>query len=77
MSAPNQGRQSPDPENQSGAQQQDVPAGGHADSAPSEAYAKDSSENAKQSDTLSSNPEHILDKTADAKISKEPRGEGV
>ncbi|KAI9799631.1 MAG: hypothetical protein M1833_003946 [Piccolia ochrophora] len=72
MSAPNAGRQSPDPERQTGAQQQDVPASGKADVA-SDTHAKDKSEDHKQN-TLESNPKGPLDDAADAKISKDGRG---
>lgn len=64
MSAPKAGRQSPDPENQSGAQQQDVPGLGKVlpEYAPPEGdeYSKQSSERTKSE--LKSNPVHPLEK---------------
>ena len=73
MSAPNEGRQSPPPEEQSGAQLNETPASGHADAVPEgedrDNYAKDTSETQKE-DVLSSNPVHPLQKAADDKVSK-------
>ncbi|MCJ1259028.1 hypothetical protein MMC24_006862 [Lignoscripta atroalba] len=72
MSAPNAGRQSPDPERQSdkqGGQQ----ASGKVDAAPSNEFAKKSSE-----DTLSnleSNPKGAYEDAAQEKVSKEGRGD--
>jgi hypothetical protein len=68
MSAPNAGRQSPEPESQSGAQQQDVPASGKtkANAAPSDDHAKDKSDEDKSG--LSSNPTHPLQKAAEEKL---------
>lgn len=64
MSAPKAGRQSPDPETQSGAQQQDVPGSGRVlpEYAPpsGDEYAKQSSEETKG--RLKSNPVHPLEK---------------
>jgi hypothetical protein len=63
MSAPNQGRQSPDPEHQSGAQQSTTLGSGE------HSATKDSN----QKDTLAglpSNPEHPLQKAAEEKTSK-------
>ena len=72
MSAPNQGRQSPEPKDQSHAQI-GLPEDGKADAAPSATHAKDASEDAK-GDVLSSNPEGPLEGAAHEKISKEGRG---
>lgn len=69
MSAPNQGRQSPDPERQTGAQLQDPPAEGKVGAAPSATYAQDKSEEVKQHG-LESNPAHPLEKAAEDKTSK-------
>jgi hypothetical protein len=68
MSAPNAGRQSPDPERQPGAQLQDVPGSGKAvpNAAPSDSHAKEKSEQDKGG--LSSNPTHPLQKAADEKL---------
>jgi len=62
LSAPNPGRQSPDPERQSGAQQQSPPASGRAspERAPSPGHAQRESERAKQT-VLQSNPVHPLE----------------
>ena len=72
MSAPNAGRQSPEPEKQSGAQIH-KPAEGQAGAAPSETHAQEVSDDQKQN-TLSSNPEGPLEAAAHEKISKEGRG---
>jgi hypothetical protein len=68
MSAPNAGRQSPDPERQTGAQQQDVPGSGKTvpNAAPSDQHAKDKSEQTKSG--LQSNPTHPLEKAAKEKL---------
>lgn len=73
MSAPNQGRQSPDPADQGNAQV-GAPESGKVDAAPSASYAKDSSEQTKH-EGLSSNPGGPLDAAAQEKVSKEGRGE--
>ncbi|MCJ1334579.1 hypothetical protein MMC10_011291 [Thelotrema lepadinum] len=67
MSAPNPGRQSPDPERVPEKVEHAVE--GKADAAPSDTHAKEVSDKAKDSDVLPSNPSHILDSAADAKIS--------
>ncbi|OKL61923.1 hypothetical protein UA08_02607 [Talaromyces atroroseus] len=61
MSAPNPGRQSPDPERQPGAQQQDTPGLGKAspNAAPSDEYSKAKSDETKSG--LPSNPTHVLE----------------
>lgn len=64
MSAPNQGRQSPEPDRQTGAQLKDPQA------KPNEQGAeKDSGKGAL--DNLSSNPEHPLAKFSEEKTSKQ------
>ncbi|OCK85779.1 hypothetical protein K432DRAFT_377290 [Lepidopterella palustris CBS 459.81] len=69
MSAPKAGRQSPEPENQTGAQQQDPQANPNDQgAAPSAEYAKDVSK--EQLSNLSSNPTHPLEKFAEQKTSK-------
>ena len=74
MSAPNAGRQSPEPERQSGAQV-GAPEDGKIDAAPSDTHAKDSSEDTKHSDDLPSNPEGPLEGAAHEKVTKEGRGD--
>ena len=64
MSAPNQGRQSPDPERQTGAQQRDPPASG-------DSGAKTSTDNKATLDKLQSNPTHVLENEAEKKTSKQ------
>ena len=69
MSAPNQGRQSPDPESQTGGQlHEPVSQPGNQGAAPSLDHAKDASEEHKA--TLESNPVAPLDKAAAEKTSK-------
>jgi hypothetical protein len=63
MSAPNEGRQSPEPEQQTGAQQQDPP------SKPNQGV-KQGSDDKETLKNLESNPEHILAKHADETTSK-------
>ena len=72
MSAPNQGRQSPEPEQQSH-DQIGHPEDGKVNAAPSETHAKDVSEDAKEN-TLSSNPDGPLEGAAHEKVSKEGSG---
>ncbi|KAJ4305234.1 hypothetical protein N0V90_000765 [Kalmusia sp. IMI 367209] len=69
MSAPNAGRQSPEPEQQSGAQQKDVPASNVNDqgAAPSQGTKE---ANEQQKGALSSNPTHPLAKHAEETTSK-------
>ncbi|KAI9729724.1 MAG: hypothetical protein M1834_006675 [Cirrosporium novae-zelandiae] len=71
-----QGRQSPPPETQTGAQQQDVPGSGKTGAAASDTQAKQSSDTTKFHG-LESNPVHILEKSAHAKTSRDGRGEGI
>ena len=73
MSAPNAGRQSPEPSTQ-GSHQVGAPEGGKIDAAPSETHAKDVSEDVKEG-VLSSNPEGPLESAAHEKVSKEGRGD--
>ncbi|OAP59970.1 hypothetical protein AYL99_04972 [Fonsecaea erecta] len=68
MSAPNPGRQSPDPEHQTGAQQQDHPSQpgtGKLDNSKDKNEGKDD-----QTASLSSNPKHILQDHAETKTAK-------
>jgi len=76
MSAPREGRQSPEPELQTGNQQQDPPAQGNPSSGAKEEGTKEASEQQK-ANVLSSNPGHPLDGPAEEKTSKHGRGEGV
>ncbi|KAJ5542274.1 hypothetical protein N7535_004695 [Penicillium sp. DV-2018c] len=71
MSAPNAGRQSPDPERQSGAQQQDTPGTGktRVGSHPEAGQAQKAAEQFKEHG-LQSNPEHPLEKHQEEKFSK-------
>lgn len=73
MSAPNAGRQSPEPDTQSDAQIRE-PASGKIDAAPSGTYAKEVSEETKNSG-LPSNPEGPMEGAAHEKVSKEGRGD--
>jgi hypothetical protein len=70
MSAPNAGRQSPEPETQTGAQQQETPGTGRTSvgSHPSPEQSAHSSEEFKK--TLQSNPEHPLEKIEAEKFAK-------
>jgi len=71
MSAPQAGRQSPDPENQSNAQQGSTANPNQQGAAPSQEHAKEASDDQKKG--LSSNPEGPLDKAAEEKTSKTMR----
>ena len=73
MSAPKQGRQSPEPETQSH-EQVSAPESGKIDAAPSATHAKDTSEETKH-EGLSSNPAGPLEGAAQEKTSKDGRGE--
>lgn len=64
MSAPNEGRQSPDPERQTGAQQSDPPASGKHEH-------KGVADNKATLAGLPSNPEAPLQKAAEEKTSKQ------
>ncbi|MCJ1239170.1 hypothetical protein MMC14_007163 [Varicellaria rhodocarpa] len=75
MSAPNAGRQSPEPETQSHEQVGQV-AGGKANAAPSATHAQEASDDHKEN-VLSSNPKGPLEDAAHSKVSKEGRGEGI
>lgn len=68
MSAPNAGRQSPEPDKQSGAQGKDAPGVGSVGE-PSSDQAESSLES-----TLESNPQGPLEDAAKEKVSKEGRG---
>ena len=65
MSAPKQGRQSPDPENQSGAQAGATTESGKLDETSKKDEGKDD-----QTSNLSSNPTHPLEQAAKDKTSK-------
>lgn len=67
MSAPKSGQQSPPPERQTGAQQQDVPSKGKISEEykPDPEAAKRESEGARN--TLQSNPEHPFEKAEEAR----------
>ncbi|EUC37806.1 hypothetical protein COCVIDRAFT_114232 [Bipolaris victoriae FI3] len=68
MSAPNAGRQSPDPERQSGAQAGQISDNVNQQGAGPKEGAEKSSDNTK--DTLSSNPEHPLKEHSEETTSK-------
>lgn len=72
MSAPNAGRQSPEPEKQSHGQVGTV-EGGKIDAAPSGTHAQEASDDQKEN-TLSSNPEGPMEGAAHEKTSKDGRG---
>ena len=65
MSAPNPGRQSPDPEHQSGAQAGATTESGKIDESHAKNEGKDD-----QTSGLESNPTHILEQAAKDKTSK-------
>ncbi|KAF2429179.1 hypothetical protein EJ08DRAFT_735164, partial [Tothia fuscella] len=60
----NEGRQSPEPEKQTGAQQQDAPGN------PGEQGVKKGVNNKETLEKLPSNPEHVLQKAAEEKANK-------
>jgi hypothetical protein len=64
MSAPNQGRQSPDPERQTESQQQKPPATDPNKQGQGEEQSKEGLKN------LESNPKHVLQEEADKKVDK-------
>ena len=68
MSAPNAGRQSPEPEQQTGAQQQDAQAKPNDLGAEAKEGAQQASKDALSG--LESNPTHPLEKAAEEKTSK-------
>ena len=72
MSAPNAGRQSPDPETQ-GDNQKGESGSGSIGAAVSDTKAQEDSD-AHKHETLSSNPEGPLEGAAHEKVSKEGRG---
>ncbi|KAJ9606978.1 hypothetical protein H2200_008989 [Cladophialophora chaetospira] len=67
MSAPNEGRQSPDPENQTGGQKgnEDQEGSGKVDQSEGKNEGKDD-----QTSGLESNPKHILQDHAETKTAK-------
>ena len=65
MSAPNQGRQSPDPERQSAAQEGATTESGKIDES-----SKKDADKENQTSNLSSNPTHPLEQAAKEKTSK-------
>jgi hypothetical protein len=71
MSAPNAGRQSPEPEKQS-QRQVGAPESGQIDAAPSKEYAKEASDDHKEN-VLESNPKGPMEDAAHEKVSKEGR----
>ncbi|KAI9895021.1 MAG: hypothetical protein M1814_000244 [Vezdaea aestivalis] len=73
MSAPNQSRQSPPPEEQS-EKQVGAPASGKADAAPSADSSKKSSDQTKL-EGLESNPKGPLEDKAKEKVTKDGRGD--
>ena len=73
MSAPNAGRQSPDPEQQSGSQV-GAPESGQIDAAPNDTYAQEASDDQKEN-TLESNPVGPMEGAAQEKLSKDGRGD--
>ncbi|MCJ1370835.1 hypothetical protein MMC20_002048 [Loxospora ochrophaea] len=75
MSAPNAGRQSPEPDRQAENQSVDTHSG-TAFGDPSGTGEQDSSEGTKHDD-LESNPKGPLDDAAKEKVSKEGRGVGI
>ena len=78
MSAPNAGRQSPEPENAKEQTESTTAEAGDdqakVGAAPTDTHSKDTSEENKES-VLSSNPEGPLEHAAQEKISKDGRGE--
>ena len=72
--APNAGRQSPDPERQTGAQQQKPPATDVNEQGMAENDQAPKDESADQLKSLDSNPKHVLQDEADAKVGKEQAG---
>ncbi|KAI4612889.1 hypothetical protein J4E80_006944 [Alternaria sp. BMP 0032] len=68
MSAPNAGRQSPEPERQSGAQAGQTSDNVNSQGAGPKEGAEKASDNTK--DSLSSNPQHTLEKHAEETTSK-------
>ena len=75
MSAPNAGRQSPEPEKQSH-EQVGAPESGKIDAGKSETGSKDESMDTKEN-ALESNPVGPLEDAAHEKVSKEGRGNVV
>ncbi|KAI9036699.1 uncharacterized protein KD926_001393 [Aspergillus affinis] len=69
MSAPNQGRQSPSPERQTGAQQQEPPSSGNINPQ-YKSSSSSSRDQTQQGGGLSSNPKHILEDIEAKKFTK-------
>ncbi|KAM3421578.1 hypothetical protein BST61_g1965 [Cercospora zeina] len=67
MSAPNQGRQSPEPERQTGAQQKDVPASDVNNQGKNQPGQQAAEQSKDQLKNLGSNPGGPLDKAAEEK----------
>ncbi len=65
MSAPKEGRQSPSPEDQTGAQQQSAPGTGNISDKPSSGNQEESQKSV--TDTLESNPKGPLEDAAKSK----------
>ena len=70
MSAPNQGRQSPDPERQTNKQQQAPPASDPNKQGMVEHDKEPADASKDQLKNLESNPKHILQDEADKKVAK-------
>lgn len=70
MSAPNAGRQSPDPERQTGAQQQAPPASKPNDQGVAGSTTQPKEESDQSLKNLASNPSSVMDKAAEAKTQK-------
>lgn len=71
MSAPNEGRQSPDPERQSGQQQSHPPASDPNKQGVAESNEQPAEQSKEALKNLESNPKHVLQDEADKKVSKE------
>jgi hypothetical protein len=67
MSAPNQGRQSPDPERQTGQQQQKPPATDPNKQGQADSDKQPAEQSKEQLKNLESNPKHVLQDEAERK----------
>ena len=67
MSAPHPGRQSPEPANQTGAQQQAPPAKNSNNQGAADSPDQPAEQSKEQLKNLESNPKHILKNASDAK----------
>lgn len=69
-----EGRQSPEPETQTGEQIHDLPGSGKANAAPSSTHAQEKSDESKNKSAseggLESNPVHPLQANAESKVAK-------